>query len=136
MEVSAVANWNTYDSRIFTIFKTKLKNSYGNKYPAISFSDEINNEEPSYPNVYITHIGNGERGMTLDNTNVNAIQDTMQIQVSSNASKNDAKEIAWACVDILKELKYTVSGLPLMSIRNSVFIYSLTATRVIGQGEI
>lgn len=133
---STVANWNTYDSRIFTIFKSKLKSIYGNKYPAISFSDEINNEEPSYPNVYIAHIGSGERGMALDNSNVNAIQDTIQIQVTSNASKNDAKTVAWGCVDILKELSYTVSGLPLMSIRNSVYTYSITATRVIGQGEL
>lgn len=134
--VSTVNNWNTYDSRIFTIFKTKLKQIYGEKYPALSFSDEINNEEPSYPNVYVTSVGKGERGMALDNVNVNAVQDTIQIQVTSNASKNEAKEIAWGCVDILKQLKYTVSGLPLPSIRNSVYTFSITATRVIGQGEL
>ena len=128
------------ESKIYTIIKTKVNKAMSIKYPTISFANEPSNTEPVFPNVFFQQLQPVETGQDIEGSNINAILDTVQIQVTTNTSKADAKSVAWACVDALKSIRYNVVGMPLYSIQikesTRIHTYSLRASRVIGAGDL
>lgn len=128
------------ESKIYTIIKTKVNKAMKSKYPDISFANEPSDDEPSFPSVFFQQLQPVETGQDLEGSTINAVLDTVQIQVSTNTTKADAKTVAWACVDALKSIRYNVVGLPLYSIQTKensrLHTYSLRASRVIGSGDI
>lgn len=128
------------ESKIYTIIKTKVNKAMKSKYPNISFANEPTSDTPSFPNVFIQQLQPVETGQDIENSSINALIDTEQIQVTTNTSKAEAKEVAWACIDALKSIRYNVVGMPLYSIQvkenTRIHTYTLRASRVIGSGDL
>lgn len=128
------------ESTLYTILKTKVNKAMKSKYPQISFDDEPTSDTPSFPNVFFQELQPIESGASLDSTSINALNHTIQITVTTNTSKADAKTVAWACVDALKSIRYNVVGTPLYNIQlkgtTRVHSYVLRARRLIGSGDV
>lgn len=127
------------DSMVFTIIKTKMNKALSSTYPTISFDDEPTTDEPQFPNVFFQQLEPVETGQTLQGNSINAIIDTVQITVTTNTSKSDAKKVAYAAVDALKYLRYDVVGMPFYSIqvkeKSRIHTYVLRARRLVGSGD-
>ena len=80
------------ESIITTQLKVRVPILTDNRYPNMSFSNEITDETPSFPNVYIHELEPSEIGNDIANNKIHALRDTIQIEVSSNTSKADAKK--------------------------------------------
>lgn len=104
-------------------------------YPDISFTCEISDSTPRFPNVYIHELEPTEIGNSLPNQEIHAIRDTIQIDVSTNASKTDAKVVANVCTRVMKQLRYSVVNLPVHFQLNNVHRYTIRFRRVIASGD-
>ena len=87
-----------------TQLQTRVFRELGSRYPKLSFSDEITDETASFPNVYIHELNPSEVGNSLENNVINAIRDTIQIEVSTNTSNSDARVVINSCVKAMKEI--------------------------------
>lgn len=128
------------DSKVFTVIKTKMNKALSTKYPDISFDDEPTINEPSFPNVFFQQLESIEMGRTLQGNSITALLDTVQIVVTTNTSKSDAKKVAYSAVDAIKSLRYEMVGMPLYNIqikeKSRLHSYTLRARRIIGSGDL
>lgn len=101
------------ESMIFTRIKKNIGEHLKNKYPNIFFTSSDKNEfEPKFPTVLIRDIGGIEKGIDLENNNINAYQCTIQVDVIDNVSQSRAKEVMRYVVDEMKKLRFSVAISP------------------------
>lgn len=105
------------------------------RYPNISFVNEISDKTPSFPNVYIHELEPSEVGNSLENQEINAIRDTIQIEVSTNTNKADARVVINACIEAMKRLSYSIIMFPLYDKQNNVHRFIIRARRIISSGD-
>ena len=122
-------------SIITTQIKTRVTTKIGSKYPNLSFTDEVSDVQPSFPNVFIQEINNPEIGNSLENNTINYVDETIQIIVTTNTSKSDVKAVANACILALKEMSFSKTTGPLYSKKNNIHRIDLRFRRVIGGGD-
>ena len=123
-------------SVIFTQFKTRTKGILSPKFPKLKFtSDGENLENTKLPTVYFRELTPAERGMTLDNTSVNALFETIQITVYSQERK-DVTEIMNACVLGMKQLRFSISGFPIYDRKKDIHYCVARFRRMIGEGDV
>lgn len=123
------------ESILTTQLKVRVPKLLNNAFPNISFTNEISDKTPSFPNVYIHELEPSELGTTLVNQNIRAIRETIQIDVTTNTTKADAHKVANACVNSLKALSFSIQALPVYTKNNNVHRYIIRAQRVIANGD-
>lgn len=123
------------ESIVTTQLKVRVPKITNNKYPNMSFTTEVSDTTPKFPNVYVQELEPSEVGMDIENNVIHAIRDTMQITVSTNTSKADARTVANACVSALKALRYTVFMMPIYTKDNNIHRFILRARRVVANGD-
>lgn len=123
------------ESIVTTQLKVRVPKLVENKFPKMSFTNEVSDNTPSFPNVYIHELDFSEVGNTISNQTIHAIRDTMQIEVSTNTNKAEARTVTNACILALKKLRYSVIMLPIYQKDNNIHRFVFRARRVIGGGD-
>ena len=123
------------ESIVRTQLKVRVPKLTDNKYPNMSFTSEVSDKVPNFPNVYIHEVGQSELGNTISNDTVHAVRSTLQIDVSTNTNKSDARIVTNACILALKRLRYSVTMLPIYQKDNNIHRFVFRARRVIGGGD-
>ena len=123
------------ESIVTTQLKTRITKQLGDRYPNLSFTTEISEKTPNFPNVYVHDLPTTELGQDLENQQIHALRDTIQIQVTTNTSKADARKVANACVNVMKLLRYSIVVFPTYDKKNNLHIYVMRARRVIASGD-
>ena len=102
-------------SNVATIAKPKLKKKYKSMNFDTAFTTVEKNldKDPVFPTIYIHEMPGLERGADLEGTSVNAVQETIQVDVITNTKQSDAKGIMAILADAFKlqqcrSLKMTV----------------------------
>lgn len=104
-------------------------------FPKLSFSNEISETTPSFPNIYIHELEPSEIGNSLENQTIHAIRDTIQVDVSTNTNKSDGRIVANAVVKAMKELRYSTTMLPMPRKQNNVHVFTIRFRRIIANGD-
>lgn len=120
---------------VTTQLKVRVPRLTDNKYPHMSFTNEISEKQPSFPNVYIHELEPSEVGNTIPNNQIHAIRSTIQIEVSTNVSKTEAHIVANACINAMKALRYSLVMGPTEAKVNNIHRYIIRMRRVIGAGD-
>lgn len=123
------------ESILTTQLKVQVPKLLVNRFPNISFTNEISDNTPSFPNVYIHELEPTELGNSLMNKSIHAIRDTVQIDVTTNSSKADARKVSIACVNVMKTLGYSINMLPVYTKQNNIHRFIIRAYRVVGAGD-
>jgi len=123
------------ESIITTQLKVRVPRLLDNAYPDISFTNEISDKTPSFPNVHIHELEANEIGNSLMNQTIHAIRNTYQIDVTTNTTKSDAKKVANACVKAMKALSFSVTYMPIYAKVNNVHRYIIRAQRIVASGD-
>lgn len=128
------AVWYGYlENTIFSRVKKGLGSTYGGTINFTSLSKSPTTSE--LPTCYIHELAGLERGMTLDNQNVNAVLCNIQIDIYA-ASKADCNKITRLAVQQMKNLKFNVVAMPLVDDSNTDVIHSIARfRRLIGVGD-
>ena len=106
-----------------------------NAYPTISFTNEVSDKNPRFPNVYVHELEPAEIGESIPNNTIHAIRSTIQIEVTTNTSKSDARNVINACVYAMKALNYSATALPVYLKDNNVHRFIIRARRSIANGD-
>lgn len=122
---------------VFTRIKAKMPQKIKDKYPKLNFtsSDSVS-KRPQFPTVYVHMLESPEQGMTLDNSNINAVLASFQIEISDNLSQARAKEVADEVVKIMKSMNFTVVVMPFFDNKDGTFRNLSRYRRMIGDGDI
>lgn len=123
------------ESIVTTQLKVRVPKLTNNRFPNMSFTNEISENQPSFPNVYVHELQPSEVGNTISNDQIHALRDTIQIEVSTNTNKDDARTVINACVKVMKLLRYSMVGMPIYQKINNVHSFTIRARRVIASGD-
>lgn len=121
------------ESRLFTIFKTRMKAQFNNAKFTTNDQQII---ERNFPVVYFHELEQVETGNDLDNTSVNAINETIQIQVYAK-NADDCRNLSAASVSQMKSLRFNVIAMPIYTHTEDgrLFLSSMRFRRVYGGGD-
>lgn len=125
------------ESKIFTIMKTRIVRNLSGKYPNIFCTSSSRvDADPVFPTVYIHELPSLETGMDLDNTGINAILETIQVDVTTNTEMRDCTIVMTEVVTQLKALRFNVTALPTYMIESeNVYRGIVRARRLIGADD-
>lgn len=123
-------------SIVFTRVKTIVSNKLKKTYPNLNFTDSDREQKnPKFPTVYIHELPGIEKGQDLDNTTINAVLTTVQIDVIDNVSQNRTNEVMGEVISVMKCMRFSVVAMP--EFQNTGGTYRQTARfrRLIGSSD-
>ena len=86
------------------------------------------------PTVYIHMLQPAEVGNDLDNTEINGVLATIEIQIFSN-NYNESQSLRTITLDCMKKLRFNVPMLPVTTNQGDYFLTIARYRRVIGGGD-
>lgn len=101
-------------SNVTTIAKAKLQKKYKRMNFDAAFTTVEKNldKDPVFPTIYIHEMPGLERGADLEGTSVNAVQETIQVDVITNTKQSDAKGIMAILADAFKQMRFQITAMP------------------------
>lgn len=124
---------NTIRTRLQGVIPNSVTNTLEVK--RISYSTEIVTEEPSFPHVYVHQIDTIESDAVLEgNEIINALV-SFQIEVTSNRSKVDSRDIAYAIITQMKRLCFETTLMPLYTKTDGIHGFTMRFRRYVSPDD-
>lgn len=124
------------ESKIFTRVKVEAKKKLNTKFPNINYTTSTNMGTPIYPTVYVHELPGVELGQDTLNETINAVNETIQIEVITDKSQKDAREIMNVIVGIMKSMFFNVNTFPSFENGTSYYRLVMRCSRTIGHGDV
>lgn len=125
----------TIYSKVRAILLSRLKSKYKDLYIT---EDNATPTKPKFPTVYISFIGASERGQTIENTTINAVDMTAEVHVKVSTAQGITvnQEVCWEVVDVFKSLGFntTMPNIP-VSDYDGVYESVSRFSRIIADGD-
>lgn len=123
------------ESKYRSYFTTRLKKSlpdYNFNFP----TEETNSTPTKFPTVFFHEISQSETGNDLENDGVNAVMETIEVQVITNDTLAENRDITATATVLMKQLRFSMISAPVYlqegeNIRRSVSRYR----RIIGADD-
>ena len=93
------------------------------------------NQKPIFPTVYIHELSGLEQGQTLDGQTVNAVLETIQVDISSNTSGSDVRLVTATVANVFKELRFDVVGMPTYGKSDGIYTSTMRFRRLYGAND-
>ena len=126
----------TIYSRVNAILLSKLKEKYKDLNVTM---DNATPQNPKFPSVYITFLGAGERGQTLDGTSINAVEMTSEVHIKTSKAQGllANREVADDVVEAFKTMGFSAT-MPNIPTSNFDGVYESVSrfSRIIGQDDV
>lgn len=124
------------ENLIFSKVKTESKRILSTKYPNIYYTtSNMNKGEPTYPTVYIHELPGAEMGADLVGKDINAVMETLQIEVISDTSQADVSYIMKVIAGVMKDMSFQINSMPEFSNGETYFRKIMRCRRVIGNAD-
>lgn len=121
---------------IYSIVKVKATEQLKDKYPTLNVTDKGKSDQPAvFPTVYIHELSGMELGQDLEGQTINAIRETIQVDVTSNKNHSECRQIMYKITDIYKQMRFSVTGTPQYSVNGGTYICNMRFSRVFGAGD-
>ena len=128
--------WASLESRMFTIYKNRMESEFSSKFPNLyCTSSPMTQSASRFPTAYFRMADWTETGNDLENSETNAIHATVQIDVVSNTSLTDCKEVIYKTINIMKSFRFNIIGMPVYTANNNLYTGIVRCRRIIGNGE-
>ena len=125
-------------SNVVTIAKPKLQKKYKSMNFEAAFTTVEKNldKDPVFPTIYIHELPGVEKGQVLDGASINAVQETIQVDVITNTKQSDAKGILAIISETFKKMQFQIISMPEFKNDNEKrFRSTARFRRVIGSNE-
>lgn len=124
------------ENLIYSKVKTESKKILDKKYPKIYFTtSNMNKGEPVYPTVYIHELPGTEMGADLNGTDINAVMETLQVEVISDTSQADVSYIMKVVAGVFKDMRFQINSMPEFSNGETYYRKIMRCRRVIGNAD-
>lgn len=121
---------------IYSIVKAKATEQLKDKYPTLNVTDKGESDQPAvFPTVYIHELPGMELGQDLEGQTINAVRETIQVDVTSNKNHSECKKIMSKITDIYKQMRFSVTGTPQYDVNGGTYICNMRFSRVFGAGD-
>lgn len=121
---------------IFSIVKSKTLTELKSKYPNIFVTDKGKTTGKAvFPTVYIQEMSGSERGADLEGRSINAVLETIQVDVTTNTSRADANKVMATVSDIFKQMRFTVQSMPTFEYNGETYRRTARFQRIIGAND-
>ena len=120
---------------ITTQLRVRVPKILDNQFPNMTFTNEMNDKVAAFPNVYVHELEPTELANDLENKSIHAIRSTIQIIVSANTTKTDARKVSNACITAFKHLRYSATMLPIYQKDNNIHRFIFRVRRTIASGD-
>lgn len=127
-------NWS---SAILYRVNNAITEALKTKYPSALFTtEEKKATKPTFPTIYTSIVSMTEIGKDLDNTNINAVNATFEVRVTTNDTKLNTLQIADDAMMVLKSLRCDIVMMPLVTEQTTDrTIAVVRGRRVFGNGD-
>lgn len=124
-------------SIVFTRVKVQFSGTIKAKYPDLYFTNSDKTQAtPKFPTVYVHEVGSIEQGQDLDNTGINAVLSTFQIEVIDSKNQARANEIMGEIVRIMKGMRFSITAMPEFQNTDSTYRSVARFRRMISENDI
>ena len=131
--------YSEIESTIFTLLQYVLVEKDGAPYPTLNCTTSSQNETlenvDDFPALYVHLLPLIELGNDLLNEDVNAVRATLELQVFSDDSERECREIMNVCIKEMKKLHFNISMFPDPQTQSKKYFAIARITRVIGGGD-
>lgn len=132
--------YSEIESTIFTHLQYVLIEADNAPFPELNCTTSSKSESlenvSDFPNLYVHLLPLSEMGNDLTNETVNAVRATFELQLYSDKSENECREIMTACIQEMKKLHFNVSMFPDPQTAAEKKYFAIARfTRVIGAGD-
>lgn len=132
--------YSEIESTIFTLLQYVLVEKLYAPYPTLNCTTSSQNESlenvDDFPALYVHLLPAVEMGQELVNDDVVAIRATIELQVFSDESESQCREIMNACILEMKKLHFNISMFPDPQTQDKKYFAIARFTRVIGGGDL
>ena len=123
------------ESEVFTQVSYMLSERKDAPFPKLKCTSVSQNEITSFPTLYLHELQPVEAGMDLTNESVNAVLCTIEIQVWTNTTELDCKNILTAAILEMKRLGFNVTMFPSVTTDSKIRWGVARFRRMIGNGD-
>lgn len=134
--MSSNAEWFLeLEDKYRSYFSTRMRNSLPDY--TFNFPVESDNSTPTeFPTIYFHEIAQVEKGNDLGNEGVNAVLETIEVQVITNDTLSEIKDITAVATLLMKQMRFNIISAPTYlregeNIRRSISRYR----RIIGSDD-
>ena len=125
------------ESKFFTRIKYELCLKDGAPYPGLNCTATSTSDTPTkFPTLYFHELDPAEQGQDITGQTVNAVMETIEMQVFSNKSEKECKDIISAAIGVLKDMCFSVPMFPNPQTKNKISFAIARCRRLIAQGDI
>lgn len=105
--------YSQIESSVFTYIEYMLTGKLLSPYPDLNCTTKSQSTNPSvFPTLYLHNLTPIEQGQDFENNEVNSVLSTIEIQVFSNKSEDEANKIITSAIQLMKDLRWNVTMFP------------------------
>lgn len=110
--MSSNATWfHEVESKYRSYFMARLKKAlpdYTFNFPV----EELNSTPTKFPTVFFHEVAQSETGNDLENSGINAVMETIEVQVITNDTLSENKDITATTTLLMKQMRFNAVALP------------------------
>lgn len=127
------------ESTIFTLLQYVLVEQIGAPYPTLNCTTSSQNESlenvDDFPALYVHLLPPVEMGNDLYNEDIAALRATLELQVFSDESESECRQIMNACIREMKKLHFNISMFPDPQTSDKKYFAIARFTRIVASGD-
>lgn len=115
---------------------TQVEYMMKKKYPKLICTTKNENGQPAkFPTLFLHELQSIEQGQDLTNETVNAVLSTIEIQVWTNTTETDCRNIIAEAVNQMKLLQYNITGMPIVEVNDKIAWGVVRCRRMVGNAD-
>ena len=100
-------------TKVLVKLQVGLNKTLSEYYPDLNVTDEDKQSEfPKFPTVYVQDLGGTTHGRDIEGKSVNAVMPLIQIDVTDNERKANAREVMNEVVKIMTDMRFDMPTTP------------------------
>lgn len=127
---------NNWYMQIQSKVLTQVEYMMKKKYPKLICTTKNENGQPAkFPTLFLHELQSIEQGQDLTNETVNAVLSTIEIQVWTNTTETDCRNIIAEAVNQMKLLQYNITGMPIVEVNDKIAWGVVRCRRMVGNAD-
>lgn len=127
--------YSKIEEYVFTQMDYMLTTRTDAPYPNLTCTTANQNSMTVFPTLYLHELTPVETGNDLKNESINAVIETIEIQVWTNETEEDCRKILTAAIGEMKRMRFDVTGFPDVHTDNKIALGVARFRRIIGSGD-
>lgn len=104
-------------------------------YPSLVVTSANQNQVTAFPTLYIHELSPVEAGNDLNNQTINAVLETIEIQIWTNETEAECRQLMSAAILEMKRMRFNCTAFPNIQTDNKIAFGIARFRRMIGSGD-